>query len=252
MIEQPHIHLRRIVFVAVMGGVALLIGIMSLLSRTFPSLCGFLGFTFASGLLGTRTIRLSRSLGTISVGFLLVFATAIELGPLAGMVSGLAAALGGTVLCTFLCGKGRRPRALIVFGAMANIALAAGAAGWVFIGLERICADVGLPYDVLPAFTSMGIYYLVNSLGVAGLASLDGRRSVLAIWSDNLSWTVLPFYLGGAVVLLIHVLSVVAGPFVYVILIPTVSVIHLSLEYRAKARFRHSALCRAKERTSRQ
>lgn len=202
---------------------------------SLPAWYELLVYSLAACALGTRTIRLSRTLGTVSVSFIFVFAALVELGPLAGVVAALASALGATLICPLVCGP-RKPLSILVIGAaVGNVVLSAAAAGWAYAWIDGVCVEAGIPLGILPAFTVIGVYYMVNSMGVAIMASTTRERTALQIWSDNLSWTVLPFYVGGFAVVGIHLVALAVGPFVWLALIPPVVVIHTAMALRARA-----------------
>jgi hypothetical protein len=217
------------------GTLAAVVVVLTSWYGALPAWYELLVYSLAACALGTRTIRLSRTLGTVSVSFVFVFAALVELGPLAGVIAALASALGATLICPLVCGP-KKPISILVIGAaIGNVVLSAAAAGWAHTWIDRICVDAGIPLGVLPAFVVIGVYYMVNSMGVAVMASTTRDRTALQIWSDNLSWTVLPFYVGGAVVMAIHLVALAVGPIVWLALIPPVIVIHTAMALRAKA-----------------
>ncbi|HJN15498.1 MAG TPA: hypothetical protein QGH10_08415 [Armatimonadota bacterium] len=96
--------------------------------------------------------------------------------------------------------------------------------------------QVGLEVSVLPAFIAAGMYWALNSFGVALLGSTTAEKPTLRIWSDTIRWTVIPFYAGGAAVMVVHLIAAATGPFVWFALIPTACVLHVAMDFRAKAR----------------
>ncbi len=221
---------RQAAYAVGMGAVAAALAGATAHYGQLPAWYEVTGFSLAACLLASRTIRLSPTLGTVSVGFVFVFATLVELGPLAGIVAGALSALSGTLLCP----RQRRPRPVVVLAALSGIVISAGTAGWAHGWLEAVCSDLGVASGVLSVFVVIGLYYMVNSMGFALMASADGQKSILQVWSDNLSWTVLPFYVGGAVVMVVHLVAVVSGPHVWLVLIPVAAVVHLAMDIRAK------------------
>jgi hypothetical protein len=145
-----------------------------------PSWYDLIGYSLAACLLATRTIRLSETLGTVSISFIFVFAAIVELGPLGGVIAGAASGLGATLLCPRSCRKNGRAPVLVI-------------------------------------------------------AAISEGRTPLQVWSDNLSWTVLPFYVGGAVVVVVHVLAVALSPLIWLAVIPPAIVIHLAMALRVKS-----------------
>jgi hypothetical protein len=222
---------RQAAYASAMAIVAAAAAGTTVLYGTRPVWYELAGFVLAACLLGSRTIRLSPTLGTVSVGFVFVFASLVELGPLAGIIAAGGSALTGTLLSP----RRRRPRAVVVLAALGNVVLTAAVAGWAYVWLDGVCSNLGIVVDLLPVFIVIGLYYLVNSMGVALMASTSGEKGVLEVWSDNLSWTVLPFYVGGSVVIVVHLVAAVVGPHVWLALIPVTLLVHLGMEIRAKS-----------------
>lgn len=218
-------------YVAAMTAIALGVAIVTGHYAPVPPWPQLLGFTLAAGLLASRTIQLSSTVGSVSVAYIFVFAALLELGPIGALAAAAAAALGGTVFAP------NRPirRPLVVVSAVSNLALAATAAAWAYLRLHEACAEIGMNGGLLPAFVVIGVYYLVNSAGVCLLASVRSDRSAWRLWSDSISWTVLPFYFGGAAAMGMHLLALGVGPLVWAGLIPVVLLVHTGLELRARA-----------------
>jgi hypothetical protein len=200
-----------------------------------PSWYDLIGYSLAACLLATRTIRLSETLGTVSISFIFVFAAIVELGPLGGVIAAAASGLGATLLCPRSCRKNGRAPVLVIAAAVNNVVLAAAAAGWAYAWIDEVCLDAGISGGILPAFVVIGVYYMVNSLSFALIAAISEGRTPLQVWSDNLSWTVLPFYVGGAVVVVVHVLAVALSPLIWLAVIPPAIVIHLAMALRVKS-----------------
>jgi hypothetical protein len=223
---------RQAVYAMAMGAAAAVLAGVTAHYDPLPTWYELTGFVLAACLLACRTIRLSPTLGTVSVGFVFVFATLVELGPVAGIVAGAGSALTGTLLSV----RQRRPRPVVVLAALSSIVLSAGVAGWAHAWLAAVCSDLGIGSGVLSVFVVIGVYYMVNSMGVALMASADGQKSVIQVWSDNLSWTVLPFYVGGVAVMVVHLVAAVIGPPVWLVLIPVTASVHVAMAIRARSR----------------
>ncbi len=235
MSEAREVHRRQLSYATIMAAAIIVAGV-TFAYGSWPHWYQLVGFSVAACLLGTRTIRLSRTLGTVSVGFIFVFATIVELGPAAAIIAGAASALGATVLCSVICRRKRAPSALVVVTNVAIISLAAGTAGWCYQQLEVVYETIGLRVPLLPAFIVIGVYYLINSMGMALMASADGKRNAISVWSENLYWTVLPYYVGGAVVVVVQMAAAHVGEHLWLVLIPPVALIHIGMDVRAKAK----------------
>ncbi len=220
-------------YASAMGAAAIGAVILTACCARLPAWPELISFTLAAFLLGSRTLCITDTIGTVSVGFMFVFAALIELGPLGGVIAAVASALGGTLLVP---DRTHRLRPLVVMAAVSNIALAAAAAGWAYLRLHEACAEMGLTGGVLPAFIVVGVYYMINSAGVCLMASPRVGQSAVRLWSDSLSWTVLPFYFGAGAVIGVHLVSNALGPIVWVALIPPVLLVHFGLVLRTRAR----------------
>lgn len=220
-------------YAAVIGVAAIAALVLTGLRSPVPPWHQLVAFAVAAFLLGSRTLRLSDTVGSVSVGFMFVFAALMELGPLGGAVVGAASALGGALLAPDLH---YRQRPLVVVTAVSNIALAAAVSGWAYLSLHQACAEIGLTAGILPAFVVTGIYYLINSAGVCLMASPRAAQSAARLWSGSVAWTMLPFYFGGAAVVGVHLVSQALGPVVWLALIPVVLLVHFGLVLRTRAR----------------
>lgn len=200
-----------------------------------PDWVELLGFAVAAFLLGSRTIRLSRMLGTCSVGFIFVFAAVVHLGPTAGVVAAIFAAIGGTFVAT---GPGpllRKPPAIVVLAAIANLTLAAAVAGAMHQALNAAYAELGISAGVLPIFLAIAAYYAVNSFGVALLGSTTTGQSPARLWAGSIAWTSVPYMVGGAAVAVVHFLALATSPLIWFALIPAAIIAHVAIDMRARA-----------------
>jgi len=220
-------------YAAVIGAAAIAALVLTGFRSPVPPWYQLVAFAIAGFLLGSRTLRLCNTIGSVSVGFMFVFAALMELGPLGGAVVGAASALGGSLLVPDIH---YRQRPLVVIAAVSNITLAAAVAGWAYMGLHQSCVEIGLTGGILPAFVVVGIYYLINSAGVCLMASPRAAQSALRLWSDSVAWTMLPFYFGGGAVVGVHLVSQALGPAVWLALIPVVLLVHFALVVRTRAR----------------
>ena len=237
MSDVKAVYRRQLILTTVISIAAAILAGLIFTTDEWAAWYEIVGFSIAACLLGSRTISISRSMGTVSVGFIFVFATAVGLGPAEAIIAGAASVLGATVLSPLMSRPKRAPAALVVITNVAIISLAAGVSGWCYGQLSGLYETIGISTGVLAAFIVIGIYYVINSMGMAVMASADGKRTVGAIWSENLYWTVLPYYVGGAAAVVVHALAAAVGPYVWLAIIPPTLLIHVGLDHRARARF---------------
>ena len=162
----------------VVGAVALLYYLRPVFTPgTAIGLVFFMGLTL---LTEAMAIRLPRGGGTVSVGFVVIYASLLIFGPGAG---GLVAALG-----TFQLDQLTRQRIVTVIFNRAQLGLAAALAGLVYVGLGGLPGAVRLPHDIAALFMSGLTYAAVNILiTVFGFSLLRGL-SPWNTWVVNFRW----------------------------------------------------------------
>jgi diguanylate cyclase (GGDEF)-like protein/putative nucleotidyltransferase with HDIG domain len=172
--------------------------------REWVALPVFLVLAFLAGM---QRVPLTARLGTMSVGFALVAATIVSLGPYPGVVAAALSALGQAILTPK--GRARLLPHQIIF-AIATLSTTAGLAGLVYLsaGGEVLGAggaapsftwSVVTPSVILAAAAAASTYYLVNTWLVAIVVALSERKSPFRLWHDNLLWTAPGYYAGWAV-----------------------------------------------------
>lgn len=174
---------------------------------------------------GSRTLRFSDLVGTVSLGSLVVFASLLHLGTPEACVI---AALGGLAAIAFSPARYGRPPVVMIF-AVASLIVTAWVAGHVFTlagGLPTAVNGEGL---ALPAFVSATAYYLVNAVFVAAAAHLTSGVRWRVLAATCLGPTVLGFYAGAGLAVILHVAWQLSGAWVILAGLPVGYAIHLSL-----------------------
>ena len=126
----------------------------------------------------------------ISLSYAVDFTALLLLGPAPAM---LIAVTSGWSQCTFRMSE-RNPAYKTLFS-MATLAVSVAAAGATYTSL-------GGTYGTLPAaplqplMAAAMIYFLVNSLAVAGAFALSTGRGVFRVWHDNFLWTISSYVVG--------------------------------------------------------
>ena len=126
----------------------------------------------------------------ISLSYVVDFTALLLFGPGPAM---LIAVTSGWSQCTMRMQE-RNPVYKTLFS-MATLAVSVAAAGATYTWL-------GGTYGTLPAaplqplMAAAMIYFLVNSLAVAGAFALSSRRSAFRLWHDNFLWTVSSYVVG--------------------------------------------------------
>ncbi|WP_309709280.1 diguanylate cyclase [Armatimonas sp.] len=158
-------------------------------------------FVVLAGMVGPKKIRLTRSrttddVGSMSLGFTIIYATMLHFGPPAAVLAACA---------NVFVGCFRQP----TYQRMFNVALSAveatasgfalsllrdvGFAGWLRGESPDKVTVAHLPAVLIGAI----VYYAVNTGGVSTVISLTSKQKIIALWKENFLWT-LPSYLAGA------------------------------------------------------
>jgi len=146
-------------------------------------------------LAGRKKVRLLQGEGTedggsMSLGFVITFAAILRCGPAAGLLIGVVSSRAGCL----------RPARMPVHQLLFTTSLAAvqtWLAGLVFLALNGWSLKLD-PLRSLPAVTSAClVYFLTNSVGVAGVLGLCKGQNIARLWRQNFLWTA-PSYFAGA------------------------------------------------------
>lgn len=146
----------------------------------------FLGVFLITILTSGWKVRLPAVLATLSVNFLFILVGIVLFSLPEAMLLGF----GGTIV-QCLWRPRQRPRAIQIAFSACSVGLAVLAAHSVFHGpLNAILGEID---SILIAISAV-IYFLVNTLLVAGVIALTERKSVQRTWYDTYLW-ILPYHL---------------------------------------------------------
>jgi diguanylate cyclase (GGDEF)-like protein/putative nucleotidyltransferase with HDIG domain len=142
----------------------------------------------------SSALKVDMPLGTgssyISLSFAVDFTALLLLGPGPAM---LIAVTSGWSQCTLRMQE-RNPAYKTLFS-MATLALSVAAAGATYAGLGGTYGTLSAaPLQQLMAAAM--VYFLVNSLAVAGAFSISLNNGVFRVWHDNFLWTVSSYVVG--------------------------------------------------------
>ncbi len=174
---------------------------------------------------GSRTLRVSDLVGTVSIGSLVVLASLFHLGTPEACVVG---ALGGLAAMVLSPERYQRPPAVMIF-AVASLVITAWVAGQVFVlagGRPDTFDTVGL---AVPAFVAATAYYLVNAALVATASHLTSQVSSRELLETCLGPTVLAFYAGAGLAVILHIAWRLSGAWVLLAGAPIAYGIHMTL-----------------------
>ncbi len=183
------------------------------------------GLLILLGALAGRTkLRLTprsvpEDIGSLTLSFALIFATLLHCGPAAAMLVGVLTTLSS---CVF---PKRQPAHQILFN------LAMNACGTFCVGLIFVTLNGGT--QALFELRTFGavmaaslVFFLVNTLTVAGAIALSSGRSVPRVWTKTFLWTA-PSYFASAVAGLLAI--VVFGPHIAFVILCVTPVAYLTL-----------------------
>jgi hypothetical protein len=177
---------------------------------------------------GSRTLRVSDLVGTVSIGSLVVLAALIHLGTPEACVVG---ALGGLAAMVLSPERHERPPAAMIF-AVASLVITAWVAGHVFVLAGGRRDMFGIETLAVPAFVAATAYYIVNGALVTMVSHLTYRVSWRELLNTCLGPTVVAFYAGAGLAVLLHVAWQLSGAWVLIGGAPIAYVIHLTLSRR--------------------
>jgi len=145
----------------------------------------FLALLMASAVTAAVKVSLPLTQGgsTLSLSYVVNFAAVLVLGPLGTVPIALAS---GWSQCTFKM-RESNPWHQTVFS-MAALTVTVAAAGATDVGVRNAFPGV-LPAQFGAAMLAATVYFLLNSLLVAGAISLSTRQNPLAVWRRNFLWS---------------------------------------------------------------
>ncbi len=144
-------------------------------------------------------IKLPGVFGTLSMNYLFIIVSLLELQLESALCIGVCSVLAQTLI---------RPRATpvweqVVFSAF-SIPLPILAA-WGVLQMQSIAALD--PTRCLALVSASMVYFLANTWIVAGIISLTANRSAFEVWKENLIWTSPQYLAGGAIAGALHLIN---------------------------------------------
>jgi putative nucleotidyltransferase with HDIG domain len=181
-------------------------------------------------LASSQRLLMHPRVGTMSLGFLFVFAALFECGTAAGIAAAILGVVGGLV---FTNAEGQRQRLTTTFYAAGTLTIAAWAAGTAFQGLAPANRGAaGLAQLLLPCGAAVTVYYAISVGGVVAISMIAGS-GLPRRWLIEAIWMAPVYYAGGAAALMLEVAYYQFGPAVLVLGLPIVYVMHRSYAVRA-------------------
>ena len=156
----------------------------------------FLSLVVLSSVASTLKIRLplARGASTMSVSYVVDFASLLLLGPEPTVFVAAASAVTQSMF--------NAPNGSSAHRTLFNIAaivLTIEAAGWVLAQTAGPAAQTW-PHLVGPLTAAATTYYLVNTVSVSiAIALTSGQRRLLRVWNDNFLWCAPSYFVGAAV-----------------------------------------------------
>jgi diguanylate cyclase (GGDEF)-like protein/putative nucleotidyltransferase with HDIG domain len=172
-------------------GLVIIIGLLALLPPLATLQAGLSTRFFCYLLLALLSSGLKVSLpgvtGTLSVSFLFILVSLVELGTVETLVIGIGSAL----VQIFWSAKKRPPLHQVMFNLAAIvIAIRSAAAALHF----SEAWGISLPFRLLLATVA---YFIANTVPIAGAISITEKRSLFRVWKECYFWAI-PYYLMGA------------------------------------------------------
>ncbi len=173
---------------------------------TWTTIQGIIFFTIFALVAEATPVRLPRGEGSVSIGFVFIFASIIIYGP---GVGAWVAAL-GTISKKELRGEISLEKTLFN---RAQLATCASVAGLVYLHSGGSVGEVIFPDHLLPYFASAGVYMLLNVSIMVGIMALAQGTSFLNMWLVNFRWLTLNYLALGPIAVLIALVYTSIGMF---------------------------------------
>ena len=201
-------------FVVGMGALCAFFAIVSLRHDSFLEL-GFL-VVVAVGVSGFK-IRLPGVFGTLSLNYIIILVALLALGAGAGMIVALTSTLTQCLISTQA-----RPHWYQVLFSVASVALPVLAADQTLTLFRAVHLD---PTGWVALVAAASVYFVLNTLTIAGIVGFTSGRSVVKVWKEAYLWTSPQYMVGGVIAEVIHYLSKGLGwgalgamlPFIYLL-----------------------------------
>ena len=148
---------------------------------TWTNIQGIIFFTALSLIAEAMPVRLPRGEGSVSIGFVFIYASILIYGP---GVGAWVAAL-GTISKKEIQGEISLEKMLFN---RAQLAICAGLAGVTYVFTGGQVGQVLIPGNIVAYFTSAGVYMLLNISIMVGIMALVQKVSFFGMWVVNFRW----------------------------------------------------------------
>jgi putative nucleotidyltransferase with HDIG domain len=165
-------------------------------------------------------IRLPGILVTLSVNYVVIMTALLNLNPGAGMIVGVASALGQSYIYTRQ--KPQWFQALFNAAAMSLPILAAESA------LRFRWLSVADPSGWLNLLAASMEYFFINTVIVAGIVSCTSSQAIFRNWRESYLWTFPQYLVGGGIAGAIHFLQRFIGWPAVILGVPAIYLVYLS------------------------
>ena len=216
--QQPRPSSRRLkAYIAGIVGLAVLSIALLRLQDLYREPLTLLLMMSIAALAGRRPCRIPSIRTTISVSDPFLFATLALLGGLPAVAVGLVAVISSSIGTDMRASSQR-----LVFN-LATSSISVTAAWFAFDALDYGTRSGFQP--VLPMFAATTAYFITNITLVAGVISIDRRRSFLTTWADAGPWNAATNYFGMTLALALLFVLERTGPAGLVLGIPSAVVV---------------------------
>jgi len=173
---------------------------------------------------GARRVRVSRE-GTISTGFVIVFASVIRLGLPEACLVAAASGLGLTLLTP----ERSRNRLVVVVFALASLAVTAWAASEAF-ALSGGSARGTTVWELgVPALLAVVVYSVVNCAFVSVMGALAASSAVWPVFAGHVRTSAVTYLAGAGWGVLVHLALLLSGVWVIIAGMPLLYSLHIAL-----------------------
>ncbi len=153
---------------------------------TWSNVQGIVFFTALSLIAEAMPVRLPRGEGSVSIGFVFIYASILIYGPGAGA---WVAAL-GTISKKEIRGEISLEKTLFN---RAQLAICAGLAGVTYVITGGVVGQVLIPGNLIAYFASAGVYMILNITIMVGIMALVQKVSFFGMWAVNFRWLTLNY-----------------------------------------------------------
>jgi len=207
-----------------------LVGLVTAASASAADVVAVALYAVLALLASSQRLRMHPTVGTMSLGFLFVFAAIFQCGTAAGIGVAAASAVGGLL---FTGSGGRRQPVETTLQAIGTLSVAAWAAGEAFARLGGMPPAPGRLSQLLwPAGAAVAVYQLMSVIGVTAVA-LAGGHGLPKRWLREAGWMTPVYFAGGAAALAVGLAYRQFGMGVFVLGLPLLYALQRTYAVRA-------------------